>query len=82
MTTIGEGAFIGNKAMKVIYNLATTPQALSTDILEKPERYEEVRLSVPAASVSAYKSAPIWQKFTSITATSGIAGRRVRSEYR
>lgn len=74
VTTIGEGAFIGNKAMKVIYNLATTPQALSTDILEKPERYEEVRLSVPAASVSAYKSAPIWQKFTSITATSGIAG--------
>lgn len=74
VVTIGDGALAGNKSMTIVENLAVTPQVLTADLLEKPERYEEVVLKVPTGSVAAYKAAAIWSKFSRIEATSGIAG--------
>lgn len=67
VTAIGKGCFNGNAKMEKLVNLAVVPQELTKDIINA-QYYETVALIVPEGSEEAYRTAPIWSKFTHIEA--------------
>lgn len=76
LESIGENAFNRNLAMTDLYVSALTPPTVNTDLFTISEYngYKNVTLHVPQTSVDDYKSAPVWQKFTSISGDiSGIS---------
>jgi hypothetical protein len=65
--TIGEGAFGYCASLTSITNQRTTPQNINSNVFEYVDK-TNCKLKVPAASVSAYKTATGWKDFTNIEA--------------
>lgn len=76
VTTIGDGLFANCSSISEIFNRSKTPQTLKADILtEKEKRYEVCKLTVPDQdAVSAYRNAPIWNKFKNISSVVAVDG--------
>ena len=62
VTSIGYQAFYGCYGLKSVTNYATTPQIISSDVFENVNK-TNCKLYVPAASMSLYKNAAVWQEF-------------------
>ena len=59
--TIEDEAFSGCKSLTTVTNYATTPQSISENVFSNKDT-----LKVPEASLSTYKSTPVWSGFKSI----------------
>lgn len=72
VTTIGSGLLVNIPYISEIINNATTPQALTQDIVND-DRYGMCKLVVPDGCLDAYKNSPVWKKFSHIE-TMGVNG--------
>lgn len=71
VTKIGNSAFSGCSAMMHFVCMATTPPTISSNTFSS-YHYSNVKLHVPASSVSAYQNASNWSNFTSINGIENI----------
>lgn len=71
VTKIGGSAFSGCSAMMNFVCMATTPPTISSNTFSS-SHYSNVKLHVPASSVSAYQNASYWSNFTSINGIENI----------
>ena len=62
VTSIGDYAFYSCYGLKSVTNYATTPQIISSDVFGNVNK-TNCKLYVPAASMSLYKNAAVWQEF-------------------
>ena len=62
VTSIGDYAFFYCTGLKSVTNYATTPQIISSNVFEDVNK-TNCKLYVPAASMSLYKNAAVWQEF-------------------
>ena len=62
VTSIGDYAFFYCTGLKSVTNYATTPQIISSYVFEDVNK-TNCKLYVPAASMSLYKNAAVWQEF-------------------
>ena len=65
VTSIGSYAFFHCRSLTSVTNFANTPQEIDSYVFDNVDKSTCV-LYVPAGSVSAYKSADQWKKFTNI----------------
>lgn len=65
MTSIGGSAFVGCTSVERIICAATTPPTVTSSTFPST-LYSQATLSVPKASLNAYKNADYWKNFTSI----------------
>ena len=68
VTLICRDAFDGCTGLTEVISLNPTPPACSSSSVFDSGIYSTAKLSVPESSVSAYKSAEVWQKFYNIEA--------------
>ena len=77
VTSIGEGAFYGCKSLSAIFNYATSPQVIDSEVFGGGEfehdgvKYGPVdksicKLYVPQESINFYKVALVWRDFKNI----------------
>ena len=62
VTTIGDNAFFDCTALTDVYNYATTPQSIPSNVFEAVD-IANCKLHVPYLAVSAYEKANIWKDF-------------------
>ena len=67
VTSIGDGAFSYCYSLTSVYNYATTPQAINSDVFEEVNK-NTCTLYVPEESIVLYQSADVWKDFGSIKA--------------
>ena len=67
--SIEEFAFSGCQSLTEITCLATMPPVLEDENCFDDECYSNATLSVPAAVVNVYRTAPIWERFINIKST-------------
>ena len=71
VTSIGDSAvFSGCKSLTSIYNDATTPQSITSDVFGI--RLSSCTLHVPCGSLAAYQATSVWQDFGTIVESAVI----------
>ena len=70
LTKLGSQAFAGCTALSTIKCSSSTPPTMSASDAFDSSTYSSAALSVPAASLNAYKSADWWRMFSTINALS------------
>lgn len=71
VTTIDERAFEGCSKLTAIWNNATTPQNIKSNVFGGGLDKSKCKLYVPKEAVAAYMNAPVWKEFD-IQAAEGI----------
>ena len=71
VTTIDERAFVGCSKLTAIWNNATTPQNIKSNVFGGGLDKSKCKLYVPKEAVAAYMNAPVWKEFD-IQAAEGI----------
>lgn len=66
ITTIGDLTFNQTPYLEGLYIKATVPPFLSSNLGANIGHIGNVKIYVPATSVNAYKTAPVWSNFSSI----------------
>ena len=78
VTTIDERAFVGCSKLTAIWNNATTPQNIKSNVFGGGLDKSKCKLYVPKNAVAAYMNAPVWKEFDIQTdegfLASGICG--------
>ena len=64
LTSIGVDAFVGNTYLKSVYCKAVTPPTVGKDAFY--DLSDDLKIYVPQASESAYRSAEYWESMTII----------------
>ena len=65
VTSIGQQAFFGCSSLTSVYNYATTPQAIASNVFSGVNK-NTCTLYVPEGSIALYQSANVWKDFGSI----------------
>ena len=62
VTSIDARAFAGNSKLEVVWNKATTPQNIESNVFGALDK-SNCKLYVPKNAVAAYMNAPVWKEF-------------------